>query len=97
MGLSDPAGVSGEGVCLAMLALCWCLDIGMELDLGWNFDYAKGGNSSVPHFPHLQKETIKVAGFRELASVHRSDLCLAVPGHPYLGAVMLFSGYYCSC
>ena len=42
----------------------------------------------VPQFPHLPKELIEVAVLRELMSVHRSRLCLAVPECPYLGALM---------
>jgi hypothetical protein len=43
----------------------------------------------------MQKEKIEVARFREIASIHRSELCLAVPGYPYLGAVVPFSRCYC--
>lgn len=42
----------------------------------------------MPQFPHLQIKAIEIAGFQELAGIHRSDLCLAVPESPYLGAAM---------
>lgn len=42
----------------------------------------------MPQFPYLQKELIEVAVLRELMSVHRSGLCLAVPECSYLGALM---------
>lgn len=40
----------------------------------------------MPQFPHLQKKMVEVAGFRELLSVYRSELCLAVAECPYLGS-----------
>lgn len=51
----------------------------------------------MPQFPHLQIKAIEIAGFQELAGIHRSGLCLAVPEYPYLGAAMPFSRYYYSC